>query len=679
LVDNGSLVANQWQKITCNLPNPLDGVGTYKTLADIPGLNTMLIEIAGPATYYIGGVSFIGKPTSVPSVQSITITGDTSVLVDGSIQLKATVLPNDAIQSVTWSVNDKTIASIDDFGKITGLKAGTVSVSATTTDTIAGSKGKLGKKAIVVKDIPNTVKDTIIANFEGSLKGWRTWDAGASFAKVANPGKDAVNSSDSVIQFNQANWAGFQDTLFAGSFKSYYVKVQYDVYLTTAATVTMQIDAGSPAPDITKHTVVSTINKWVRITEDVKGFGNLSYKQIWFRLEQAAGMIYIDNVKLLVTPKAGSLWTEASISNVVFGKVDSPKDFTGKFYSKWDKDSVYMKFIIADDSIVNVGTFYDIDNIEIYFDMNNSKRIQWPRNNPWHSPDTTFDAGDHQFRITPGLDTVIDANNLSIVGQKVVYTRTDTGYNFIVNIPWKSIDTAFVPVIGKRFGFDILASDCDDAANVTDANRNQISLNCSNTFIFNDPSLWATIQFEDDGIYSNIPDNQKPTSPANVIATATNKDVKITWDASTDNIVVQNYTIYQGTTVLATILSKKSGNTYTVNGLADGNYSFGVVAVDIYGNVSSKVATTVSVNAVNINENSIGVISMYPNPVTDVLHLSNTSSVTKVEIFNSNGQLELSFRNTNGQMDINTLSLNNGVYILRAYTDKNVYTKQFVK
>ena len=33
------------------------------------------------------------------------------------------------------------------------------------------------------------------------------------------------------------------------------------------------------------------------------------------------------------------------------------------------------------------------------------------------------------------------------------------------------------------------------------------------------------------------------------------------------------------------------------------------------------------------------------------------------------------FTNTSGQMDINTMSLNNGVYILRAYTKNNVITK----
>jgi uncharacterized protein YjdB len=108
----------------------------------------------------------------------------------------------------------------------------------------------------------------------------------------------------------------------------------------------------------------------------------------------------------------------------------------------------------------------------------------------------------------------------------------------------------------------------------------------------------------------------------------------------------------------------------------------GTVVVTATANDGSKVKATSSITVSGqvfvptINASSI---TLYPNPVSDVLHLSNTASINRVEIFNSNGQVVLMLKNTNGQMDISTVGLNNGVYILRAYTGNNVISKQFVK
>ncbi len=81
-------------------------------------------------------------------------------------------------------------------------------------------------------------------------------------------------------------------------------------------------------------------------------------------------------------------------------------------------------------------------------------------------------------------------------------------------------------------------------------------------------------------------DTSPPTAPASLTATATGPTtVTLSWQASTDNVGVTAYTVYRGTTAIATV----SGSTtsYTDSGLTPGTaYSYTVTASDGAGNVS---------------------------------------------------------------------------------------------
>jgi chitodextrinase len=81
-------------------------------------------------------------------------------------------------------------------------------------------------------------------------------------------------------------------------------------------------------------------------------------------------------------------------------------------------------------------------------------------------------------------------------------------------------------------------------------------------------------------------DTSPPTAPAGLTATATGPTtVALSWQASTDNVGVTGYTVYRGTTAIATV----SGSTtsYTDSGLTPGTaYSYTVTASDGSGNVS---------------------------------------------------------------------------------------------
>jgi endonuclease I/chitodextrinase len=93
-------------------------------------------------------------------------------------------------------------------------------------------------------------------------------------------------------------------------------------------------------------------------------------------------------------------------------------------------------------------------------------------------------------------------------------------------------------------------------------------------------------------IWTPTTDTQAPTAPANLLASGTTETTTtLSWTASTDNVGVTGYDVYQGTTLKSTT----AGTSYTVTGLtASTAYSFSVKAKDAAGNLSA-ISTTVNI------------------------------------------------------------------------------------
>ena len=92
--------------------------------------------------------------------------------VSNTMQLSASVTPSDALQSITWCSSDKRIATVSTDGLVAGLKAGTVTITATTKD---GSGKKAACKVTVtvlaksvgiggVNELPSGGKATLSAS-----------------------------------------------------------------------------------------------------------------------------------------------------------------------------------------------------------------------------------------------------------------------------------------------------------------------------------------------------------------------------------------------------------------------------------------------------------------------------------------------------------------------------------
>ncbi len=90
------------------------------------------------------------------SVESVSITGSREVMVGKTIKLTANVKPDDATdKEVTWKSSNTSIATVDRYGNVKGIKAGTVTITVTTTD-----GGKTATYNVTVKASSNTGGNT---------------------------------------------------------------------------------------------------------------------------------------------------------------------------------------------------------------------------------------------------------------------------------------------------------------------------------------------------------------------------------------------------------------------------------------------------------------------------------------------------------------------------------------
>jgi hypothetical protein len=170
-------------------------------------------------------------------------------------------------------------------------------------------------------------------------------------------------------------------------------------------------------------------------------------------------------------------------------------------------------------------------------------------------------------------------------------------------------------------------------------------------------------------------DQTKPTAPANLNATVAGNDVTLTWDASTDNDGIAGYIVKQGDNILDTITK----TTYKVVGLADGTYTFAVIAMDKSNNLSAESKVEGVVVGTSVENSSIVTLTIYPNPVTDVLYIRSADVIKNIAIYNVTGQLQRIMSLNTNTAAIHVADLNNGLYFIQVQTTSSIVTQRIIK
>ncbi len=80
-------------------------------------------------------------------VESLSITGSSTITVGSSIKLEVTLNPSNATNDkLTWTSSDPSIATVDENGRVKGIKEGTVTI------TVKTENGKTATKTITIKN-----------------------------------------------------------------------------------------------------------------------------------------------------------------------------------------------------------------------------------------------------------------------------------------------------------------------------------------------------------------------------------------------------------------------------------------------------------------------------------------------------------------------------------------------
>ena len=213
-----------------------------------------------------------------------------------------------------------------------------------------------------------------------------------------------------------------------------------------------------------------------------------------------------------------------------------------------------------------------------------------------------FDISNTNFTITGGgPDTQAPTAPTSLAASGTTSTTT--------NLTW----TASTDNVGVT-GYDVYQG-AALIATVATTSYNVTGLTAGTAYAF---SVYAKDAAGNVSAASNVvnvttltPDTQAPTAPTNLTASGTtSSSTNLAWTASTDNVAVTGYDVYNGATLLTTVAT----TSYNVTGLtASTAYTFTVYARDAAGNVSA------SSNAVNVTTlaNTVTYCASQGNSVVD--------------------------------------------------------------
>jgi len=105
----------------------------------------------------------------------------------------------------------------------------------------------------------------------------------------------------------------------------------------------------------------------------------------------------------------------------------------------------------------------------------------------------------------------------------------------------------------------------------------------------------------------------------------------------------------------------------------------GDYAVIVSENGCSDTSACINVNSVGIENNDLSMVSVYPNPFTDVIWISGLQGNEKIQLLNSVGQTIQVLISTGNQMELNIAPIASGLYLLQIDLNGKIRSIPLVK
>lgn len=162
--------------------------------------------------------------------------------------------------------------------------------------------------------------------------------------------------------------------------------------------------------------------------------------------------------------------------------------------------------------------------------------------------------------------------------------------------------------------------------------------------------------------------------PANLVATAHEHQISLSWTASPD---YNEYTIYRNNQIIRNVTGE---TTFVDENLEDGDYCYQLKTNCPYLESDFSNESCATVPVVSIAEISDENISIFPNPANENVQITiqNVKNSLNLSIFDVTGRVVKSMKITEKSVQINVLDLSKGVYILKIHDNQTVVSKKLI-
>ena len=168
-----------------------------------------------------------------------------------------------------------------------------------------------------------------------------------------------------------------------------------------------------------------------------------------------------------------------------------------------------------------------------------------------------------------------------------------------------------------------------------------------------------------------VPDTVSPTAPTNFVKTgATAAAISTSWTASTDNVGVAGYRLFNGTTEVGTT---STGTTFTFTGLSCGtSYNLSVEAFDLAQHVSARTPLTASSGDCDTTKPTVSVTApasgatISGSTVSVTASASDNDAVSGVQFLLDGQTLGVEDTSAPYEVIVNTFTVSNGPHTLSA-------------
>lgn len=214
-----------------------------------------------------------GGETTKPAVESVSISGPSSVKVGETISLTATVSPADAPQDVTWTSSNSSIASVSG-GTVTGVAAGPATITAT-----AGGKSANVTVTVEAKEETPVIKSVEISGGASTVKAGESTTFTATVKGEGEVSQTVTwsSSNDSIATVSGGKVTG----VAAGSATITATAIDGK----TSASVEITVTPKEETPTITGITIEGAsevvAGGTITLTAKVEGTGNFSDEVTW--------------------------------------------------------------------------------------------------------------------------------------------------------------------------------------------------------------------------------------------------------------------------------------------------------------------------------------------------------------------------------------------------------------